>query len=160
MNKKRKRKLHEIYATIPTIECVGKCTEFCGALGMEKGEYEEMRKAGGKEPAVNNALTCNYLQKGRCSIYDDRPTICRVWGVVDGLPCPHGCKTTRKLAPLEFANLMEKVRKIAGDGKSYKNCPPEVWQKDLSKSRTKNPPGENFGLKLLTAALEKLNKGK
>lgn len=128
MNKKRKRKLHEIYATVPAIECQGKCTTYCGAIGMEKGELEEIKKASGKEPQVDRHLTCNYLVHGKCSVYDNRPLICRIWGVVDGLPCSHGCRIERKLAPHEIMNLFKKVKQIAGDGTTYKNCPPEVWR--------------------------------
>lgn len=31
--------------------------------------------------------TCAYLVDGRCSIYDDRPSTCRRYGLVPALPC-------------------------------------------------------------------------
>lgn len=32
---------------------------------------------------------CGCLVAGRCSIYVDRPLICRAFGVTEGLLCPH-----------------------------------------------------------------------
>ena len=150
MNKHRKRKLHEVYATVPTIDCQGKCTDYCGAIGMEKGELEEMKKASGSEPNVTKDLTCNYLENGRCSIYADRPLICRIWGVIEDFSCPHGCRMTRKLAPTEIINLFAKVKKIAGDGTTYKNCEVEEWQRDL-KVRSKKSAETHELENILTA---------
>lgn len=78
MNKARKRKLHSVYAEIPKINCKGKCTDYCGAIGMEKGEWEELKKRCGVEPSVREDLSCSLLQNGKCSAYEDRPLICFV----------------------------------------------------------------------------------
>lgn len=137
MNKARKKKLHQIYASIPKIECVGKCTDYCGALGFEKGEMEEMTKAAaGEKPCVDKKLTCNYLVQGRCSIYKDRPLICRIWGLTSKLGCPHGCKRERSFTVTEVLTLVAKVKKIAGDGRTYKNADIGQWEKDLLKQRS------------------------
>jgi len=136
MNKARKKKLHQIYASIPKIECQGKCTAYCGALGFEKGEMEEMTKAAnGVAPCVDKNLTCNYLVLGRCAIYNDRPTICRIWGLTSKLGCPHGCKRERALSVREVLDITAKVKKIAGDGRIYKNVDEEKWEMDLVKVR-------------------------
>lgn len=135
MNKARKKKLHQIYAQIPKVNCKGKCTDYCGAIGMEKGEYEEMKKAAGKEPGVLPDLTCNLLKDGRCSIYEDRPLICRLWGTFPASTCPHGCQPERWLTPNDFIKLMGKVKELAGDGRVYKNCQDSDWQEDLDKKR-------------------------
>lgn len=29
------------------------------------------------------------VEHNRCSVYNDRPTICRLQGTQEGLPCPH-----------------------------------------------------------------------
>src|SRR2546429_6087610 len=31
------------------------------------------------------------LRNGRCTVYEVRPMICRLWGMVEGMQCPHGC---------------------------------------------------------------------
>lgn len=30
--------------------------------------------------------------EGRCSVYDVRPMVCRLWGLVPSMRCPYGCK--------------------------------------------------------------------
>lgn len=131
MNKKRKQKLHEIYNRVPKIECQGKCTDFCGALGMEAGERDEMVKASGEIPHVDRNLNCNYLKEGKCSVYKNRPLICRVWGVVENLRCPFGCKFERRLTLREMLQLYADVKKVAGNGRAVRNCNPENWAKDI-----------------------------
>ncbi len=42
-------------------------------------------------------LTCPYLKEGRCSIYPVRPTICRMWGAVESMPCSFGCEIEGRL---------------------------------------------------------------
>lgn len=32
---------------------------------------------------------------GRCSVYVVRPLLCRLWGMVDKMRCPHGCVPSR-----------------------------------------------------------------
>jgi Uncharacterised protein family (UPF0153). len=36
------------------------------------------------------ALSCPYLGKQGCEVYDERPLICRLFGTTPQLPCPHG----------------------------------------------------------------------
>lgn len=35
---------------------------------------------------------CHLLKDGRCSIYADRPLLCRLFGAVPKMACPFGCK--------------------------------------------------------------------
>lgn len=137
MNRKRKQKLHRIYDEIPKIKCKGLCQSFCGAIGMTGGEKEEMVKASGVEPhIVGEAMTCNYLKDGRCSIYNDRPFICRSWGVIPAMTCPHGCEVERMLTPEEFLRIGKKVHQLGGPD-VYKNCTHEQWKKDIEQRKKK-----------------------
>ena len=56
---------------------------------------------------------CTQLANGRCSIYDQRPTVCRLWGDVPEMPCPHGCTPTLSSAQ----GLMTMLESILGRGK-------------------------------------------
>lgn len=47
---------------------------------------------------------CTRLVAGRCASYEDRPMVCRLWGSVPEMPCPHGCKPT--LSTVEGMVLM------------------------------------------------------
>lgn len=40
-----------------------------------------------------------------CSAYTDRPTICRLWGAIDALRCPHGCRS--QPAPLDDSTALQ-----------------------------------------------------
>lgn len=60
--------------------------------------------------------TCPYLTDGRCSIYDARPMICRMWGVARTMPCPHGCEPERWLDQGEEAEFVRRLKEIeSGD---------------------------------------------
>ena len=65
---------------------------------------------------VDLDLVCPYLtDKGRCSIYDLRPLICRMFGTVEGMPCPHGCKAallTDKQSAVLFKQLLDEDRVV------------------------------------------------
>ena len=56
-----------------------------------------------------------YLQEGRCTIYDDRPLVCRLWGAAENLICPFGCKPDRYLTEAEAVDLMSRMNELGGD---------------------------------------------
>jgi len=105
------KKLEEIYAKLPPIACKGLCHDSCGVIPIAPIERETMADYTGKKVKVEplivlglhskhrvlrpkdpTDLTCPYLKKERCSIHPARPLICRMYGVVAGMVCPHGCK--------------------------------------------------------------------
>ena len=94
---KQKRELDELYAQLPAIDCKGKCQSACGPIGMTYVELQRIVKRTGQEPWIDQNLTCSLLRHGMCSVYAIRPTVCRLWGVVDALACPWGCKPDRYL---------------------------------------------------------------
>jgi hypothetical protein len=49
---------------------------------------------------------------GRCSIYEDRPTICRLWGVVESMPCPWGCRPDRYLTDEQGHALLAQMNNL------------------------------------------------
>lgn len=83
--------LEAIYARLPEMQCRGLCQESCGPIGMAAVEASAIRSKHGALPVAGSDLTCSALANGRCSIYADRPLICRLWGVVERMACPWGC---------------------------------------------------------------------
>jgi len=86
------RKVRAVWALAPDVHCKGLCANYCGIIPIEDAErmvYAE------REITIDHLAdgTCDKLVLGRCSIYDDRPLICRMWGGVDQMfmRCPHGC---------------------------------------------------------------------
>lgn len=108
MNRKKKSKLYRIYDKIPKVRCKGLCTVTCGELGLSKGEYDELTKITGRKPKIIGDR-CNYLDGDRCSVYEDRPSVCRLFGVVDVMKCPHGCEAEKMLTEAEARGILDEV---------------------------------------------------
>lgn len=70
---------------------------------MSEAEHIRIRRAGVDIPLIENAVTaikngeaptCPALKHDRCTVYDVRPLICRMWGAVESMPCHFGCEVT------------------------------------------------------------------
>lgn len=87
---------------IPPIQwfCPPDCGFCCGLVGLDPELYEKnlhkvQRKVvkrwmvGSKLYLATGERYCLFLNdKGRCEIYDDRPQVCRDFGITKGLECP------------------------------------------------------------------------
>lgn len=116
MNRVVRRKLERIYADIPDAGCKGLCVEACGPICMTGLEYYRIVEArGGTEPGTvdPDTLTCPLLgEDGRCTVYDARPLICRLYGSAEGLECPYGCGPNRLLTVDEGRDLIRRMGEI------------------------------------------------
>ncbi|HEY1728097.1 MAG TPA: YkgJ family cysteine cluster protein [Candidatus Baltobacteraceae bacterium] len=115
-----------LYARIPKIECRQKCQDFCGAIiqlgaftEAERPEIEHVAHAAQVDRAPDaSPLACSALDRnGRCTIYAERPAICRFFGVVEGMTCPHGCEPERLLSHAEMSEILNALAAIAGPGR-------------------------------------------
>ena len=79
--------LSELYALLPALECKGLCAESCGSIACSEAELEAL---GGKLGTDAQGY-CSMLSEGRCTVYERRPMICRLWGIDETMPCPFGC---------------------------------------------------------------------
>ena len=119
MNRKRRSKLERIYDKIPAIKCKGLCFITCGELGLSKGEFVQLTKVTGKAPKVING-ECNYLVDNKCTVYKDRPSVCRLYGVVENMRCPYGCEAERILTEREARAIMDDISRFFGEScRSY-----------------------------------------
>lgn len=103
-----------IYRRMMTLECKGLCWGACGPVPATATERETIRRFA-EEHAIpfvdltrerslgllldgltgalsDDELRCPYLADRRCSIYQVRPMLCRLWGAVENMPCPFGCQ--------------------------------------------------------------------
>lgn len=87
---------------LPCEGCGGKC---CKAAPFLRSEWRRVRRkhgvpsgarvvdrvALGREGYLvvkkSDGITCGYLRSGKCSIYEDRPVVCRAYGQVPEMPC-------------------------------------------------------------------------
>lgn len=117
-------KLARAYAKVPQIACKGLCHESCGIIPLIGKERElanrvapeHVEKLGIKGADLviyddEKRGCCPFLAEKRCSIYEERPFMCRVWGVVDGMPCPHGCQPEERMSKKRFDSLVAEVRR-------------------------------------------------
>ena len=108
--------LKAIYRTLPTMECRGLCQVCCGPVCMTRFERDRIEKHLGDKPVDHMGLACPVLNDaGRCSAYAVRPLICRLWGMVESLKCPHGCEPSRWLTDDEAAGLLAAMNAVGGD---------------------------------------------
>lgn len=86
--------LKELYDSLPKIACKRLCQICCGPVIPDACLPEEREKLS-LLPIVETVradLTCGALLNGQCSIYVHRPLICRLYGCVEAMRCPHGCE--------------------------------------------------------------------
>lgn len=123
---KKLRVLREIYASIPSAECKGLCADQCTTVPAFPFELEQLEQAVGRKlPTMPTGSTvgglllgsevgkpCPLLVLERCSAYAHRPLICRAFGSVEGLRCPHGCGPVELVSRDEQYALFERVAKL------------------------------------------------
>jgi Fe-S-cluster containining protein len=90
MSNDEDRRLQELEVTIPSMAD--------GVAAVERGEE----------------YYCPALRDGRCSVYADRPTICRLWGATKSMPCPHGCTPQNALSQQESFELLALAGRAGG----------------------------------------------
>jgi uncharacterized protein len=118
----REAKLEALYARIPDMECKGLCASVaCEHIPMSQTERARLEAAVGRDVTIpeDAPLICPALEAGRCSVYDSRPLMCRLWGAAEGLACPHGCRPADPVSRQDAIALMRE--KWAFDGPSDVN---------------------------------------
>ena len=95
--------LAALYASLPEIDCKGKCASECTEVPCSSKEAKHAARAAGVAfpPPPRPDGFCPYLNAGRCTVHAARPTICRLYGVWERLPCKYGCKPERMLSDAE-----------------------------------------------------------
>jgi Fe-S-cluster containining protein len=106
-----KAELDRLYAELPRLDCQQKCDSACGPIAMSFVEWERIKKKVGYEPRPTS-IDCPLLRSGLCSVYPIRPMICRLWGIIETMPCPWGCVPERVLSTREGYVFLAKANLI------------------------------------------------
>lgn len=105
-------KVHKaLYAQIPSFKCKPGCTDCCGPVPFSAWEKGRIKI----EPA-KDGRPCPYLTETGCSIYEERPFMCRLFGTVPEMPCEHGCAPAKMLSSAEGFKLLRKYKKMVEKG--------------------------------------------
>lgn len=111
--------IEEIYRSLPRLDCKGLCHDSCGPVVATLAEEDRMHAKGIRPPHPRFDLACSKLSADkRCTIYEDRPLVCRLYGMVtehDVMSCPYGCVPERPLTVAEMDGLMQKLWDLTGD---------------------------------------------
>lgn len=129
----------DIYDRLPKVACQGHCGKdrnntCCGPIGCTAIEaklvdehdgirsewvqlgggivHQEMTEEVG--PFFSKVRLCPHLGlNGRCTAYEARPLVCRLFGVSRKLPCPWGCQPERWMTEKEERAVWREVRRLA-----------------------------------------------
>ena len=107
--------------SIPTFSCKSGCHDCCGLVPFSDAEkaraiairlleqWERFDDRSWVATAALQTLTCPFLTKVGCGIYDIRPAICRLFGAVDNpkMTCPHGCGPMKKLTDNQAFEIID-----------------------------------------------------
>ncbi|MND74361.1 hypothetical protein D3C80_659520 [compost metagenome] len=58
------------------------------------------RKSAAEQEAALAELNCVHLGPNGCTVYEERPLICRLFGTTPRLPCPNGRGPAEMIDPL------------------------------------------------------------
>ena len=85
------QKIRTLRQQIPSFECVPGCHDCCGPVTTSPEEMSRLpRKTRAEQDAAMDELNCVHLGPNGCTVYDERPLICRLFGTTKTLPCPNG----------------------------------------------------------------------
>jgi hypothetical protein len=99
----------QLYKKIPRFECIEGCTDCCGPVPWSEYELKQARLAA--PPQERADKTCQFAQAG-CTIHQARPLMCRVFGAIEDLRCPHG-RGPLKLLSIEAGHeIVRRYKKL------------------------------------------------
>ena len=85
---------------IPEFACIPGCHDCCGPVMASPEEMSRLPVKSETEHAEALAnWDCPHLAESGCTVYDERPLICRLFGTTPRLPCPHGRRPEMLIDP-------------------------------------------------------------
>lgn len=113
---KANAEMDKLYRRIPEVHCKGLCQEACSIIPMQESEARRLKARTGEWPTYDaKELRCSMLtEDGKCSVYGIRPLVCRLFGAVRKMTCPHGCVPDRWVSEAEARAITEQAVRIGG----------------------------------------------
>lgn len=118
--------LDAIYARIPAVTCKGLCADTCTRIDASELERQLVADRGIElPPRVRHQLHLKLIASGHvgqcpalgplnnCTVYTDRPLICRSFGTWRTSACEHGCIADRFVEAAEVFELAAAVEDVS-----------------------------------------------
>jgi hypothetical protein len=91
---------------IPAFACIPGCHDCCGPVLASSAEMARLpQKTPAERAAALANWDCVHLGAQGCTVYDERPLVCRLFGTTPRLPCPHGRGPAQPVDPLVDAGV-------------------------------------------------------
>ena len=85
---------------IPSFECKPGCHDCCGPVTTSSEEMSRLPlKTDAEHDEALEEFNCVHLGPEGCTVYGERPLICRLFGTTPTLPCPNGCRPETMVDP-------------------------------------------------------------
>ncbi len=85
---------------IPSFECVSGCHDCCGPVTTSTEEMSRLPvKTDAEHGAAVSELSCVHLGPKGCTVYGERPLICRLFGTTPRMPCPNDRRPVEMVDP-------------------------------------------------------------
>jgi Fe-S-cluster containining protein len=101
---------------IPSFACESGCHDCCGPVTTSSYEMANLPVKSDKAHAIAlNDLSCPHLDKNGCTVYLERPLICRLFGTTPKLACPRGKRPeimTNTKIEQDIYHFFEKTRQV------------------------------------------------
>ncbi|MGE6792208.1 hypothetical protein SAMN05216206_1318 [Pseudomonas guineae] len=111
-----RRKIDQLRLQIPSFACVPGCHDCCGPVTASSEEMSRLPvKSAAKHDAALAEFNCVHLGPQGCTVYDQRPLICRLFGTTPSLPCPQGRgpeQMTESAVEKQVHNLIASTRQV------------------------------------------------
>lgn len=99
-----KTPIQKLYDKIPSSHCKEGCTRCCD--NWIQAAPEEIARCGGFD--FSDRRECPKLEKDKgCTVYHDRPFLCRIFASSESLPCPYGYGPETPLTKEETTELLK-----------------------------------------------------
>jgi uncharacterized protein len=102
MRRRARKLIRKIRGTVPKFGCIPGCSDCCGPVMWNRWEIEQL-------DFVKDVLSpkCPYSSPSGCEVYAHRPVVCRLFGAVEGMECPHGKRPAKRLSREDTKKLIE-----------------------------------------------------
>lgn len=85
---------------IPEFDCIPGCHDCCGPVLASSEEMARLPvKTDAEHAAAMARWDCVHLGAQGCTVYDERPLVCRLFGTTPRLACPHGRRPAAMIDP-------------------------------------------------------------